>query len=80
MERSRHHLFSPEASFEEVHRTRFQVVHRASHFDRALRFHFGKHGAVLPDISNGHLNILSRDSVDEGSNARPYRQSLLSRV
>src|ERR1700737_3159845 len=59
-------MFPLEASVEELHRTRLQVVHRAGHLDPALRFHFSKHGAVLPDISNGHLNVLSRDSVDEG--------------
>src|SRR6202521_4586943 len=55
-----------EASVEELHSTRLRVVHRAGHLDPALRFHFSKHGALLSDISNGHLNVLSRDSVDEG--------------
>src|SRR3984893_19192307 len=54
------------ASVEELHRTRLQVVHRAGHLDPALRFHFSKHGALLSDFSNAHLNVLSRDSVDEG--------------
>jgi hypothetical protein len=56
----------PREVSKELHATRLQVVHCAGHLDLALRFHFSKHGAVLPDISNGHLNILSRDSVDKG--------------
>src|SRR6266404_7921402 len=59
-------MFSPEALVEELHSTGLKIVHRAGHLDPALRFHFSKHGAVLPDISNGHLNVLSPDSVDEG--------------
>ena len=53
------------ASVEEFHGTRLQVVHRARHFDRALRFQFSKDGTLLSDSSNGHLDVLSRDSIDE---------------
>ena len=54
------------ASVEEFYSARLQVVHGTSHFDRALRFQFSKDGAVLPDSSHGHLDVLSRDCIDEG--------------
>ena len=50
---------------EEIHGARLKVVHRARHFDRALRFQFSEDGAVLSDSGHSQLDVLSGDRVDE---------------
>ena len=53
------------SSAEELHRARFQVVHRAGDLDRAFGFQLREHGAIFPDVGHRQLDVLARHGVHE---------------